>query len=121
MRYQGLVLYLKEMDEDRYQRLCTVSRIYKVISNATEHSVPSIQNYTSTISGLHQDEMKDLLMNLMGVVNASIGQEANEACKLFQAGDDVQHTLPSMKSPKIDEFEQPSFQRQQPMRPRAPR
>lgn len=25
MVYEGLVLYLKEMDEDRYQRLCSVS------------------------------------------------------------------------------------------------
>lgn len=25
MMYEGLVLYVKEMDEDRYQRLCSVS------------------------------------------------------------------------------------------------
>lgn len=25
MTYEGLVLYVKEMDEDRYQRLCSVS------------------------------------------------------------------------------------------------
>ena len=25
MMYEGLVLYIKEMDEDRYQRLCSVS------------------------------------------------------------------------------------------------
>lgn len=25
MMYEGLVLYMKEMDEDRYQRLCSVS------------------------------------------------------------------------------------------------
>lgn len=24
MMYEGLVLYIKEMDEDRYQRLCSV-------------------------------------------------------------------------------------------------
>jgi hypothetical protein len=24
MMYEGLVLYVKEMDEDRYQRICTV-------------------------------------------------------------------------------------------------
>ena len=25
MMYEGLVLYVKEMDEERYQRLCSVS------------------------------------------------------------------------------------------------
>jgi hypothetical protein len=27
MMYEGLVLYMKEMDEDRYQRLCSVSSL----------------------------------------------------------------------------------------------
>jgi hypothetical protein len=27
MMYEGLVLYMKEMDEERYQRLCSVSYI----------------------------------------------------------------------------------------------
>jgi hypothetical protein len=31
MMYEGLVLYMKEMDEDRYQRLCSVSPPMAVI------------------------------------------------------------------------------------------
>ena len=31
MMYEGLVLYMKEMDEDRYQRLCSVSYLALVI------------------------------------------------------------------------------------------
>jgi hypothetical protein len=41
----------------------------------------------STISSLHQNEMKDMLMNLMGTLNASNTGEPNEACKwLCSAG-----------------------------------
>lgn len=31
MTYEGLVLYLKEMDEDKYQRLCSVSHILQAV------------------------------------------------------------------------------------------
>jgi hypothetical protein len=30
MMYEGLVLYVKEMDEDRYQRLCSVSDAHPI-------------------------------------------------------------------------------------------
>lgn len=39
------------------------------------------QNYMSTISQLHQAEMKDLLMSFMATVNAASGEERNEACR----------------------------------------
>lgn len=31
MMYEGLVLFMKEMDEGRYQRLCSVSLVIKSI------------------------------------------------------------------------------------------
>lgn len=45
MTYEGLVLYVKDMDEDKYKKLCL--------------------NYITTISKLHQSEMSELLMNLI--------------------------------------------------------
>ncbi|WWC99370.1 hypothetical protein V866_006271 [Kwoniella sp. B9012] len=59
MTYEGLILYVKEMDEERYQKLCS--------------------NYMSTASQLHQSEMKDLLMNFMGSLNAALGDSSNDA------------------------------------------
>ncbi|WWC58251.1 uncharacterized protein I303_100789 [Kwoniella dejecticola CBS 10117] len=59
MTYEGLILYVKEMDEERYQKLCS--------------------NYMSTSSQLHQSEMKDLLMNFMGSLNSALGDASNEA------------------------------------------
>ncbi|KAK8845463.1 hypothetical protein IAR55_006176 [Kwoniella newhampshirensis] len=59
MTYEGLVLYVKEMDEGRYQKLCS--------------------NYMSTISQLHQSEMKDMLMNYMASLNATMGDQSNDA------------------------------------------
>ncbi|WWC85953.1 uncharacterized protein L201_000823 [Kwoniella dendrophila CBS 6074] len=59
MTYEGLILYVKEMDEERYQKLCS--------------------NYMSTASQLHQAEMKDLLMNFMSSLNAALGDSSNDA------------------------------------------
>ncbi|ODN76094.1 hypothetical protein L202_06031 [Cryptococcus amylolentus CBS 6039] len=59
MGYTGLVLYVKEMDEARYQKLCS--------------------NYMSTISQLHQAEMKDLLMGFMTTLNATAGDAGSDA------------------------------------------
>jgi len=36
MMYEGLVLYMKEMDEDRYQRLCSVSLSARLMSGGAE-------------------------------------------------------------------------------------
>ncbi|KAK4686866.1 exocyst complex component 1, partial [Tremellales sp. Uapishka_1] len=59
LKYQGLILYVKEMDEDRYQGICS--------------------SYIAAISHLHQNEMKDLLMNLMSSLNATASEDRNEA------------------------------------------
>ena len=74
MMYEGLVLYVKEMDEVRYQRLCSVTR-------GQSRNWTNNQDYMSTISSLHQHEIKDMLMNFMGALNASVGGEPNEACE----------------------------------------
>ncbi|WVQ93808.1 hypothetical protein IAU59_000886 [Kwoniella sp. CBS 9459] len=66
MTYEGLVLYVKEMDEARYQKLCS--------------------NYMSTVSQLHHSEMKDLLMNYMASLNAALGDTSNEAAFSNAAG-----------------------------------
>ncbi|ORY34282.1 exocyst complex component Sec3-domain-containing protein [Naematelia encephala] len=66
MMYEGLVLYMKEMDEDRYQRLCS--------------------NYMSTISQLHQNEIKDMLINFIASIKASASGEPNEASFATAAG-----------------------------------
>ncbi|WVQ76259.1 hypothetical protein IAR50_005924 [Cryptococcus sp. DSM 104548] len=66
MGYTGLVLYVKEMDEARYQKLCS--------------------NYMSTISQLHQAEMKDLLMGFMTTLNATAGDAGSDAAFSTAAG-----------------------------------
>ncbi|RXK38676.1 hypothetical protein M231_03986 [Tremella mesenterica] len=55
MTYEGLVLYLKEMDEERYQRLCSA--------------------YMSSVSQLHQSEIKDLLMGYIASLNSTPGEK----------------------------------------------
>lgn len=42
-----------------------------------------MQNYMSTISSLHQNEIKDILMNLMGNLNSTAGGDPNEACEWY--------------------------------------
>ncbi|ORX34673.1 exocyst complex component Sec3-domain-containing protein [Kockovaella imperatae] len=59
MQYEGLVLYIKEMDEARYQKLCS--------------------NYLGTISSLHQSEIKDLLMSFMQSIKAGQSKEPRDA------------------------------------------
>jgi hypothetical protein len=39
MMYEGLVLYMKEMDEDRYQRLCSVSPLTDVKCERSDKSL----------------------------------------------------------------------------------
>jgi len=77
MMYEGLVLYMKEMDEDRYQRLCSVSYSspYDLMTKLIR------QNYMAAISQLHQAEMKELLMGFIGSLNT--GGDTNEACASF--------------------------------------
>ncbi|KAL7418847.1 hypothetical protein Q5752_006531 [Cryptotrichosporon argae] len=54
MTYEGFVLFVKEMDEDSYQRLC--------------------MNYIAAASQLHSNEMKELLMMLMTQLNSAGNQ-----------------------------------------------
>lgn len=75
MMYEGLVLYVKEMDEDRYQRLCSVG-----VRGDGERMTLMGQSYMSTISSLHQSEIKDMLFTFMGTLKATATGEPNEAC-----------------------------------------
>ncbi|BEJ16672.1 hypothetical protein CspHIS471_0600730 [Cutaneotrichosporon sp. HIS471] len=50
MGYEGIVLFVKDMDEERYKKLCL--------------------NYITTMSKLHQKEMRGLLMTLKGQLNS---------------------------------------------------
>nr|XP_019014642.1 exocyst protein [Kwoniella pini CBS 10737]OCF53423.1 exocyst protein [Kwoniella pini CBS 10737] len=83
MTYEGLILYVKEMDEERYQKLCS--------------------NYMSTASQLHQSEMKDLLMNFMGTLNSALGDSSNDASFSSALGTNSNSGKPSalMKSKTI--------------------
>ena len=74
MTYEGLVLYLKEMDEDRYQRLCSVGFSH------WSTMLLIFQNYMSSVSQLHQNEIKDLLMGYIGQLQPGTG-DRNEACE----------------------------------------
>jgi hypothetical protein len=67
---------MKEMDEGRYQRLCSVS-----LPTLEIRSSLILQDYFSTASALHQSEMKDMLMGHMGTVKSLTGGEPNEACE----------------------------------------
>lgn len=51
MGYEGIVLFVKDTDEERYKKMCL--------------------NYITTISKLHQKEMRGLLMNLKTQLNSS--------------------------------------------------
>jgi hypothetical protein len=77
MMYEGLVLYVKEMDEDRYQRLCSVGQ--KILARSQIDG----QSYMSTISSLHQSEIKDMLLTFLGTLKATATGEPNEACELL--------------------------------------
>lgn len=59
MSYEGLVLFVKDMDDERYKKLCL--------------------NYITTMSKLHQAEMSELLMSLIKKLSATT--QSSDVCE----------------------------------------
>jgi hypothetical protein len=57
-RYAGLIIYLKEMDESIYAKLCAVRNIMMLWGGVIESRT---QAYFSAISELHSAQMKKML------------------------------------------------------------
>ncbi|KIR55087.1 exocyst protein [Cryptococcus gattii Ru294] len=72
MIYTGLVLYIKEMDDARYQKLCS--------------------DYMSRVSQLHQSEMRELLTYLASL-NVSFGDAGADAA--FSSAPGANYAKPS--------------------------
>lgn len=73
-RYSGLMLYLKEMDEAIYGRVCAVRSCrasFLVIS-------PGLQAYFSAASDLHGVQMKALMSSYMKYVKKSSEEELDQ-------------------------------------------
>lgn len=80
MQYEGLVLYVKDMEEEKYKKLCL--------------------NYITTMSSLHQAEMKELLLGLIRHVKDSSKGIATDASFASAAATIPKSTgLPHMPNP----------------------
>ncbi len=73
-RYCGLLLYLKEMDESTYGRLCAVSFLSHFPLCLTEHI--SLQAYFSATSELHSAQIKALFNTYLGYVKRASEDDA---------------------------------------------
>jgi hypothetical protein len=75
---------MKEMDEERYQKLCAVSPL----TAASLHSVhPKIvililQNYFSAVSDLHSKEVTGFLATLTTKLKRPTDEDRYDGCKL---------------------------------------
>jgi len=79
-RYAGLMLYLKEMDEGVYGKLCAVRHS---LSPDIRVLIPS-QAYFSAASDMHSTQMKSLMNSYLGLVKKA-SDEDNEQSESFDA------------------------------------
>jgi hypothetical protein len=78
-KYCGLMLYLREMDESRYSKVCAVRCHSKLI--AMPLTICNNQTYFSTASDLHNKEVRGLFMKYIELVQrAPEEDEENSAC-----------------------------------------
>lgn len=66
-RYSGLILYMKEMDEVTYGKLCAV-RVSWYSASATYPYPQNFQAYFSATSQLHNTQMTSLLSIYSGFI-----------------------------------------------------
>ncbi|GMK58498.1 hypothetical protein CspeluHIS016_0505300 [Cutaneotrichosporon spelunceum] len=85
MGYEGIVLFIKDMDEERYKKLCL--------------------NYITTISKLHQKEMRGLLMTLKGQLGSTSLSDASfvQASQSTQKPSGITATVTRSKTVKRGE------------------
>lgn len=81
-KYCGLVLYMKEMDEERYQKLCAVSGEDRYEWHGTQPTTMSPQNYFSAVSDLHSKEVAGYLSTLTTKLKKSNDDDKYDGCKL---------------------------------------
>jgi hypothetical protein len=74
-RYSGLMLYLREMDESAYGKICGVI-IYFLSSIVTIS--PSLQAYFSAASDLHNTQIKALLSTYLDSVKKATEEEIEQ-------------------------------------------
>lgn len=80
MQYEGLVLYVKDMEQEKYKKLCL--------------------NYITTISSLHQAEMKELLLRLIRSLKENTQGLASDASFASAAATIPKSTgLPNLPNP----------------------
>jgi hypothetical protein len=74
---------MKEMDEERYQKLCAVSGLEREDSHGTHRSTMSAQNYFSAVSDLHSKEVTGYLSTLSTKLKKSNDEDKYDGCKLI--------------------------------------
>jgi hypothetical protein len=68
-RYSGLILYMREMDELAYGKLCAVSASLALfLASVDNSSIVGSQAYFSSTSQLHNTQMTALLSHLNGSI-----------------------------------------------------
>jgi len=99
-RYGGLMLFVKEIDEKRYQLICTVrphlfSPVYpcsKARAEPKERRLTSLARqkaYFTTMSDLHRTEIQQLMSTLRGQIKKTSEDE-------LEASED---TSPALRDP----------------------
>jgi hypothetical protein len=75
-RYSGLMLYLREMDESAYGKICGV--IIYFLSNIVIISFSCPQAYFSAASDLHSTQIRALLSTYMDFVKKATEEEIEQ-------------------------------------------
>jgi exocyst complex component 1 len=73
-RYAGLMLYLKEMDESLYAKLCAVSSSIDKL-NGGRYLTSDTQAYFSAVSQLHNNQIKSLLADYASSVKKALDDD----------------------------------------------
>lgn len=85
-RYCGLTLFVKEMDDSKYQQLCAVRLRLTDRRNGGSDGQRVFQAYFTTISGLHKQEITQLLAVLKAQVRKATEEELDACTPLVHAG-----------------------------------
>lgn len=75
-RYCGLMLFIKETDQTRYQQICSVGPLVPSRRFVEAHHCSNrLQAYFSTMSELHRQEIRDVLAHFRGQVRKATEEE----------------------------------------------
>lgn len=80
-RYCGLMLFVKEIDYERYQAICGVSRLFrwKLTRTLTDLLLRLLQAYFAAVGDLHRAEMQAFMAHLKSQLKLPTEEEIDSS------------------------------------------